>query len=419
VKPPSLISTGIASFLRAEDIAWLLLFTGLAVFGPDLNYDAYIILLLFAAFLVAEPKIKAFSTRRGQIVALLVKVLLSYLLIGFSHGIDSNYYLILLLPVISAATSLDLAGTTVFILLCATAYLSFLGFINWETHYIPPDQQRLLCLHVAFIAVAGYLVYLQARAKRDEMLRTQEAIDRLTEANRNLRRAEASLRRSERLAALGQLTAGLAHELRNPLGTIKASAELLEKPVTQSNPAVMQELTGYITSEVDRTNSLISRFLDFARPLRLHAKAADLCETVSQTIAQMRPRAEARDIRLETAIPEYPVEFSFDSDLLAIALTNLIHNAIEASSPGSVVLVAVEPRGGGIHLSVSDQGTGIASEHLESIFNPFFTTRTDGTGLGLAIVTKIVDEHNGKITVQSTPGAGTTFDLFLPAGKQD
>jgi two-component system, NtrC family, sensor histidine kinase HydH len=251
------------------------------------------------------------------------------------------------------------------------------------------------------------------------MLRTQEAIDRLTEANRNLRRAEASLRRSERLAALGQLTAGLAHELRNPLGTIKASAELLEKPVTQSNPAVMQELTGYITSEVDRTNSLISRFLDFARPLRLHAKAADLCETVSQTIAQMRPRAEARDIRLETAIPEYPVEFSFDSDLLAIALTNLIHNAIEASSPGSVVLVAVEPRGGGIHLSVSDQGTGIASEHLESIFNPFFTTRTDGTGLGLAIVTKIVDEHNGKITVQSTPGAGTTFDLFLPAGKQD
>ena len=156
MKPPSLISTGIASFLRAEDIAWLLLFTGLAVFGPDLNYDAYIILLLFAAFLVAEPKIKAFSTRRGQIVALLVKVLLSYLLIGFSHGIDSNYYLILLLPVISAATSLDLAGTTVFILLCAAAYLSFLGFINWETHYIPPDQQRLLCLHVAFIAVAGY-----------------------------------------------------------------------------------------------------------------------------------------------------------------------------------------------------------------------------------------------------------------------
>ncbi|HJY05256.1 MAG TPA: hypothetical protein VJ323_03015, partial [Bryobacteraceae bacterium] len=142
MKPPSLISTGIASFLRAEDIAWLLLFTGLAVFGPDLNYDAYIILLLFAGFLVAEPKIKAFSTSRGQIVALLVKVLLSYLLIGFSHGIDSNYYLILLLPVISAATSLDLVGTTIFILLCSAAYLSFLGFINWETHYIPPDQQR-------------------------------------------------------------------------------------------------------------------------------------------------------------------------------------------------------------------------------------------------------------------------------------
>jgi signal transduction histidine kinase len=105
--------------------------------------------------------------------------------------------------------------------------------------------------------------------------------------------------------------------------------------------------------------------------------------------------------------------------LLAIALTNLIHNAIEASSPGGVVRVAVEPRGAGIHLSISDQGTGIAPEHLENIFNPFFTTRTDGTGLGLAIVTKIVDEHNGKITVQSIPGAGTTFELFLPAQEQE
>lgn len=414
MKPPSLISAGIASFLRAEDIAWLLLFTGLAVFGPDLNYDADIILLFFAAFLVAEPKIKAFSTSRGQIVALLVKVLLSYLLIGFSHGIDSNYYLILLLPVISAATSLDLIGTAVFILLCAAAYLSFLGFINWETHYIPSDQQRLLCLRVAFIAVAGYLVYLQARAKRQEMLRTQEAIARLTESNRNLRHAEASLRRNERLAALGQLTAGLAHELRNPLGTIKASAELLEKPATQSNPAVMQELTGYITSEVDRTNALISRFLDFARPLRLHAKPADLCETARQAIEQMRARAEARDIRLDAAIPEYPIVFTFDSDLLMIALTNLIQNAIDASSSGSIVRLAVEVRSDGIHLSVSDQGAGIAAEHLESIFNPFFTTKTAGTGLGLAIVTKIVDEHNGKITVQSAPGAGTTFNLVMP-----
>src|SRR6185312_14894300 len=363
--PPSLISTGIASFLRAEDVAWLLLFTGLAVFGPDLNYDAYIILLVCAAFFVAEPKVKAFSTHRGQIAALLVKVLLSYLLIGFSHGIDSNYYLILLLPVISAATSLDLAGTTMFILLCAAAYLSFLGFINWETHYIPSDQQRLLCLRIAFIAVAGFLVYLQARAKRDEMVRTQDAVASLTKSNRDLRRAEASLRRSERLAALGQLTAGLAHELRNPLGTIKASAELLGKQATQSNPAVMQELTGYITSEVDRTNSLISRFLDFARPLRLHAKSADLRETIRQTLDQIRTRAEARQVRLETAVPEHPVIFAFDPDLLAIALTNLIHNAIEASAPGGIVRLTVEPRGAAIHLSVSDQGSGIASEHLE------------------------------------------------------
>jgi signal transduction histidine kinase len=244
-------------------------------------------------------------------------------------------------------------------------------------------------------------------------------VESLTKSNRDLRRAEASLRRSERLAALGQLTAGLAHELRNPLGTIKASAELLEKPATQANPAVIRELTGYITSEVDRTNSLISRFLDFARPLQLHAKPADLCETVQQTIESMRARAEKHAVRLEAALPDYPVVFRFDPDLLSIALTNLVHNAIEASSTGGAVRVAVEARSTAIHLTVSDQGSGIVAEHLENIFNPFFTTRTDGTGLGLAIVTKIVDEHNGKITVQSKPGSGTTFELVLPAQEQD
>ena len=133
----------------------------------------------------------------------------------------------------------------------------------------------------------------------------------------------------------------------------------------------------------------------------------------------MRTRAEARDIRLEATVPEYPVIFTFDPDLLAIALTNLLHNAIDASSSGGVVRLTVQSRSADIHLTVSDQGSGIAPEHLESIFNPFFTTRTDGTGLGLAIVTKIVDEHNGKITVQSKPGAGTTFDIALPRQEQD
>ena len=181
----------------------------------------------------------------------------------------------------------------------------------------------------------------------------------------------------------------------------------------------MQELTGYITSEVDRTNSLISRFLDFARPLRLHAKAADLCETVSQTIVQMRPRAEARDIRLETAIPEYPVEFSFDSDLLAIALTNLDSQCDRGEFARQRCPRGSGATGRGYTFERLGPGNWTSlPEHLESIFNPFFTTRTDGTGLGLAIVTKIVDEHNGKITVQASPGPERRSTFFCRQGSR-
>ncbi len=142
--------------------------------------------------------------------------------------------------------------------------------------YLPPGQISLMCLRVSFYAIVAFVVYEQAKAKRDEMARTQEAAERLAESNRNLRLAEASLRRSERLAALGQLTAGLAHELRNPLGTIKASAEMLTKESTRSRPEVMSEMAGYIGSEVDRMNGLVSSFLDFARPLQIRPVKADL-----------------------------------------------------------------------------------------------------------------------------------------------
>ena len=184
-----------------------------------------------------------------------------------------------------------------FILISAAAYLSFLAFIDWQHQYLTADSVRVLVLHALFIAVVGYLVYLQARAKRLEMRRTEEAAIKLAESNRNLRQTQVSLRRSERLAALGQLTAGLAHELRNPLGTIKAGAELLIKPGTQAQPENMQELAGYIVSEVDRTNALIARFLDFARPLKPNPTEADICEITRQTIASLA--AERRPARFE------------------------------------------------------------------------------------------------------------------------
>jgi two-component system, NtrC family, sensor histidine kinase HydH len=394
-------------FFRAEDLVWLILFAGLAVFNTEKNYPALIILVAMAVFQVAEPKVRALSSHKGAIAASAIKLILAYLLVGFSDTFESHYFLILFVPVISAATSLELLGTFVFIVLACAAYLSFLLSVDWNKYELTAGAFDTLCLRCIFVGVVGFLVYQQAKAKRQEMLRTEEA-------GRNLRRAEASLRRSERLAALGQLTAGLAHELRNPLGTIKASAEFMTKPATQAKPEVMGEMAANVASEVDRTNALISRFLDFAKPLEIHAQLSDLLPVIDNVVRQLAEVARTHDVDIRKETPPGPLEFLFDPDLLPLALQNLVQNAIQASRPGQTVTVRVHPSVGQVLIQVLDQGSGIDAQHLESVFNPFFTTKPNGVGLGLALVSKIVDEHGGKIAVHSEKGKGTSFDVSIP-----
>lgn len=400
--------------LRSQDLVWLLLFSALAFFSSDQTPLSISILLLLAIFQVAEPKIPFFSTGKGILLAISLKLLLCYLLIGWTGGVQSSYYTILLLPVVSAATSLNLPGTAFFTILACGAYVSFLLFLNWERWFIPPEELNELLLRVAFFPVVAFLVYQLARAQRDEMTRAQETAERLAETNQNLQRTEASLRRSERLAALGQLTAGLAHELRNPLGTIRTSADLLLKNSSLQQNETLHEVAGYIASEADRTNALISRFLDFARPLELHGSMQDLRPTLEKVIQQVKSQEQYKAVTLNVDIPDGPLFFAFDAELLEVALYNLIVNAIEASTPGQTVSVQVAAGPAFVTVSISDNGSGIDEQHRENIFNPFFTTKQNGTGLGLAIVSKIIDEHHGEITVQSQPDRGTQFLIRLP-----
>jgi two-component system, NtrC family, sensor histidine kinase HydH len=405
-----------ANLFQAQDFAWLLFVTVLIATAPETNYDALILVPLIGAFQIAEPRLKLFSSRRGQITSIVLKLVLSYLLIGYTHGPDSYYYPIFLIPVVSAATMLELPGVILVTAIACLAYFSFLLFV--DTSFLPPDQIKIMSLHASFYAIVAFLVYEQAKAKRDEVKRTQNAAERLAESNRNLRHAQVSLRRSERLAALGQLTAGLAHELRNPLGTIKASAEMLTKDSTRCRPEVMSEMTGYIVSEVDRVNGLIASFLDFARPLHIRPMRADLQAVIDDVVRQQSDLARSRNVAISVRMNDGPLWFLFDPDLLKSAISNLVQNAIEASAPGQGVEIRAESRDENVMIFVSDHGEGIQAQNLESIFNPFFTTKPHGTGLGLAIVSKIIDEHEGRINVFSEAGAGTTFELTLPKGEQ-
>jgi two-component system, NtrC family, sensor histidine kinase HydH len=405
-----------ANVFQAQDFAWLLFVIVLIATAPETNYNALILVPLIGAFQIAEPRLMLFSSRRGQITSIVLKLVLSYLLIGYTHGADSYYYPIFLIPVVSAATILELPAVILVTAIACAAYFSFLLFV--DTSFLAPDQIKIMSLYASFYAIVAFLVYEQAKAKRDEVQRTQEAAERLAESNRNLRHAQVSLRRSERLAALGQLTAGLAHELRNPLGTIKASAEMLTKDSTRCRPEVMSEMTGYIVSEVDRVNGLIASFLDFARPLHIRPIAADLHAVIDDVVRRQSDLARSRDLTLSVRTNDGPLSFLFDPDLLKSAISNLVQNAIEASAPGRTVEIRAENRDEAVMIFVTDHGEGIQPQHLENIFNPFFTTKPHGTGLGLAIVSKIIDEHQGRINVFSEAGRGTTFEVTLPKGEQ-
>lgn len=404
--------------IQPQDFAWALFVVILLVTAPERNNDALILVPLIGAFQILEPRFDFLNSRGGQVASIALKLVLCYLLIGFSDAIYTYYYPIFLIPVVSAATIFDLPGVMLVISLAIAGYFSFLLPVFGVLPHVPSDYLSVMCIRASFYLVVGFLVYQQARAKRNEMARTQEALDRLMESNRNLRLAEASLRRTERLAALGQLTAGLAHELRNPLGTMKASAEMLARQVGQGHPELAQEMAGYISSEVDRINGLVASFLDFARPLRMKPVLGELKPAVEAAMRQQSELANRAGVQLRLQFDKPELRAEFDPDLLTVAISNLIQNAIQASAHGQAVDVRVSPEKDIVRILVADHGVGIKPEHLENIFNPFFTTKPEGVGLGLALVAKIVDEHSGRINVFSEPEQGTTFEIALPCEQE-
>jgi two-component system sensor histidine kinase PilS (NtrC family) len=233
-------------------------------------------------------------------------------------------------------------------------------------------------------------------------------------------------RRTERLEAVAQLSASLAHEIKNPLASISSSVQQLRlKEEADEDDRLLSTL---ILRESDRLSRLLSDFIDFARVHIGRRTDLDLREVVCEALEVVRQHPAYRsEIELEAKLPPAPVRLQGDQDLLHRVVTNLVLNAVQAAVPGRKTRVQVEieradgvrrPGGGEIEnavlLRVRDDGPGIAEEDLERVFDPFFTKRRGGTGLGLAIVHRAVEEHRGTIQVASRPGRGTVFTVCLP-----
>lgn len=394
----------------------MLLFSALAYVSTNRHFLELPILVALALLQVLEPKIAYFSTTQGNVVSVLLKLAMAYLLIGYTGGLTSSYYLILLLPLVSAATTLGQIGSGIFTLVCCGAYLSFILFLDPAEYQVGPEEQRELFLRLIIFAAVGYLTNTLAAANREQFRRFKSVAEQLAAANQSLSEAEEAMRRSERLAALGQLSAGLAHELRNPLGTIKASAEMLTKTMPAGDE-LGREVAGFISTEVDRTNLLVTRFLEFARPLKLKLVTVDLTQVIDRAVSYLERNSPRYDVAVYKNYAPEVGQLSMDADLMEHVFYNLLLNAAQATPAGGAITVKTRLVDNNAEIAVIDRGSGIQPKDLESIFNPFFTTKPEGVGLGLAIVSKIVDEHGGKMAVESEPNKGSIFRVFLPIRK--
>jgi hypothetical protein len=224
--------------------------------------------------------------------------------------------------------------------------------------------------------------------------------------------------RAEQLAALGQLAAGLTHEIKNPLAGISAALELLrdESDTADETSLGNRSIYDQMLAELRRVSGTVDSLLRLAKPQPPQRSDVDLARLAREVTSLFSARVRKQGVTLEVEISDDLPSLRLDSSLIVQLLMNLLTNAMQATDRGGVVkvLVAAFPRRDGVVLAVADSGRGIAPEHLERIFDPFFTTKEEGTGLGLPICKQIVEQHGGTMQIESEIGKGTRVMVLLP-----
>jgi len=231
-----------------------------------------------------------------------------------------------------------------------------------------------------------------------------------------IRRLEEEMQKKEKFAVIGELSANIAHEIRNPLASIKGSIEMLRENST--GPEERSRLMEIAIREMERLDRIIADFLNYSNPRPLEMKECDVARLLSGTVMLLKSSvADDERIEFEESI-ESPLCTRGDGDKLRQVFWNLLSNAVEALENGGTITVRAAREGDTISVQVSDNGTGIREEDQERIFYPFYTTKKEGTGLGLAIAYRIVEEHGGRIEVRSREGEGASFIVTLPSGEK-
>lgn len=325
------------------------------------------------------------------------------------HGIFQRLYY---LPVVYAAIAFGWRGGLAAAILAAILYVPHI-LTTWQhEHNYAMEQYAEIFMFLAVGLVTGVLSDRE-RKRRAEL---QTTAQKLSQVYRELQDTFEQVKRADRLSAIGQLAAGLAHEIRNPLASIDGAAEVLE--VAGDRPELRKETVGIIRKECSRLNRLLTSLLDFARPRNPHWGEVDLAKVLNSVI-DLVTHSASKGIRFHNDIAGPIPSLLGDEEQLTQVILNLTLNAAQAMPGGGDVWLAARHLKDGIAIQVRDEGAGIAEENMDKIFDPFFTTKDSGTGLGLSVVHQIVTQHGGTVTVTRNEEKGTTFTLFFPQSRGD
>ncbi len=309
-------------------------------------------------------------------------------------------------PILVAAFWFGLPGGV------AAALAAGLGSITHFHGAWPGNRPFLLSEYgqaVGFLiagAVGGVLASAERRASR----RHQQAVASLGAANADLRASHEQLRHADRLSSIGEIAAGLAHEIRNPLAGVKGALEIITSRAATGSPE--SEFGTLAAREIARLDDLISEFLTYARPHDPERRDVDMFDVLDRVVSLISAEAERHGVAIEvnrTHVPHVLV----DSEQMAQVFFNIVLNAVQVTPPGGRVQITVTADSQTLTIDVLDQGPGIKPEHLAKVFEPFFSTKKAGTGLGLSVSQRIVQSHHGRIDIIQ-PDRGTLVRVLLP-----
>jgi signal transduction histidine kinase len=280
-----------------------------------------------------------------------------------------------------------------------------------STDYQTIFRIQILVVITCTVLMGALFVVLVFVVKRGESIIEQRAEERL--------RLKEQLSRAERMSAMGEMAAGISHEIRNPLGIIRSSAELLKKKVGKIDPS--NALPDIIVEEASRLNGIITDFINFARPRSPKLSPCRLDDVIEKTLTFLAPQIEERGYTIEKAYQKPLPEIMGDAPMLHQSLLNLFINAMQAMPDGGSIRIDLRAEGGLARIEIEDTGHGIPADLTEKIWDPFFTTKDKGTGLGLGIVKNIIEAHGGSIRIvnRKTQGACVTIDLPVRTSKGD